>query len=219
MRIVQDLSIETDSDELPDERQGTKVITEVLEATQDSLFPLQGALGYEIHQSLFIGPNCLVVEGASDLLYIQTISAFLQGLGRAGLSADWTITPVGGAGNVPTFVALIGAHTNLNIAVLIDFQKKGQQSVENLYKSKLLKKQNVLTFADYVEGNEADIEDMFDPEFYLNLVNGEFNTSLGLGDLSVTHPRILHRLEQHLESNPLSDGVSFNHYRPSSLLQ
>ena len=215
VRIVQDLSIETDSDELPDERQGTKVITEVLEATQDSLFPLQGALGYEIHQSLFIGPNCLVVEGASDLLYIQTISAFLQGLGRAGLSADWTITPVGGAGNVPTFVALIGAHTNLNIAVLIDFQKKGQQSVENLYKSKLLKKQNVLTFADYVEGNEADIEDMFDPEFYLNLVNGEFNTSLGLGDLSVTHPRILHRLEQHLESNPLSDGVSFNHYRPA----
>ena len=47
-------SIEAHSDDLPAERQGTKVSTDVLEATSDSLFPLQGALGYEIHQSLFI---------------------------------------------------------------------------------------------------------------------------------------------------------------------
>ena len=47
VRIVQDLSIEPHSDDLPEERQGTKVSTDVLEATSDSLFPLQGALGYE----------------------------------------------------------------------------------------------------------------------------------------------------------------------------
>ena len=122
---------------------------------------------------------------------------------------------MGGANNVPTFVALIGARTNLNVAVLIDFQKKDQQFVENLYKSKLLKKQNVLTFADYIVGSEADIEDMFDPELYLKLVNSEFNSSLGLSDLPMTHPRILNRLEQHLESTPLSGGVPFNHYRPA----
>ena len=215
VRIVQDLSVETDSDALPGEREGTKVITEVLEATPDSLFPLQGALGYEIHQTLFVGPNCLVVEGASDLLYIQTISASLQARGRRGLSADWTITPVGGANNVATFVALIGARTTLNVAVLIDFQTKDQQSIENIYKSKLLKKRNVLTFADYVEGNEADIEDMFDSAFYLKLVRGEFGISLGVGDLSATHPRVLRRLEQHFESSLRPDEVQFNHYRPA----
>ena len=215
VRIVQDLSIEAESDDLPEDQQGTKVLTDVLDATQDSLFPLQGALGYEIHQSLFIGPNCLIVEGASDLLYIQTMSALLQSRGRRGLNSQWTITPVGGANNVPTFVALIGARSNLNVAVLIDFQKKDQQFVENLYKSKLLKKQNVLTFAEYAEGSEADIEDMFDPELYLKLVNSEFNSSLGLSDLPMTRPRILQRLEQHLESTPLSGGVPFNHYRPA----
>jgi hypothetical protein len=98
VRIVQDLSIEPNSDDLPGERQGTQVITEVLDATPDSLFPLQGALGYEIYQTLFIGPNSLVVEGVSDLLYIQTISALLQARGEAGLGAAWTITPVGGSG-------------------------------------------------------------------------------------------------------------------------
>ena len=120
VRIVQDLSIELDSDDLSTEQQGTKVITEVLEAIPDSLFPLQGALGYEIYQTLFIGPNSLVVEGVSDLLYIQTISALLQQKGKTGLNPDWTITPVGSSDKVPTFVALLGANTNLNIAVLIE---------------------------------------------------------------------------------------------------
>ena len=215
VRIVQDLSIESDSDELPEEQQGTKVTTEILDATPDSLFPLQGALGYEIHQTLFIGPNSLVVEGASDLIYIQTMSAFLQEKGTEGLSGDWTITPVGGADKVPTFVALIGAQTSLNVAVLIDYQKKDRQVIENLYKRKLLNKRHVVTFADFVSRSEADIEDMFNPEFYMELVNGAYGCSIAVGDLSTSHPRILRRLEDYLENNPLPGGVSFNHYRPA----
>ncbi len=215
VRIVQDLSIEPRADEHREEMQGTKVITEVLDATPDSLFPLQGALGYEIHQTLFIGPNNLVVEGVSDLLYIQIISALLQEMGRVGLSADWTITPVGGADKVATFVALIGAQSNLNIAVLVDYQKKDRQSIENLYKRKLLKKRQVLTYADYVGSSEADVEDMFDPDFYLKLVNGAFGSSVSLTDLTSRHPRILRRLKEHLESNSLPNGASFNHYGPA----
>lgn len=215
VRIVQDLSIDQNSDDLSEEQEGTKVITEVLDATPDSLFPLQGALGYEISQTLFVGPNSLVVEGVSDLLYIQTISALLQAGERAGLSADWTITPVGGSDKVPTFVALLGARTNLNVAVLIDYQKKDQQNIENLYKKKLLRKSHVLTYADFVSKGEADIEDMFDPKFYLKLVNGTFGSSIKLANLPRTHPRILRRLEQHLKKNPLPENMGFNHYRPA----
>ena len=160
VRIVQDLSVEEESDDLPDDRQGTRVITEVLDATPDSLFPLQGALGYEIHQTLFVGPNCLIVEGASDLLYLQTMSDLLEKQGRIGLSTQWTITPVGGAGKVPTFVALIGAQTHLNVAVLVDSHEYDRQQIENLYRKKLLKKQKVLTFADFTQGDEADVEDL-----------------------------------------------------------
>lgn len=215
VRIVQDLSIEPNADDLPEEQQGTQVITEVLKATPDSLFPLQGAIGYEIYQTLFIGPNCLVVEGVSDLLYIQTISELLKQRGKVGLSRDWTITPVGGSDKVPTFVALIGAQEHLNVAVLIDYQKKDQQSIENLYKIKLLQKKRVRTYAEFVTGDEADVEDMFDAEFYLGLVNGEFKTDLALTDLPQGPSRILNRLEQHFENNPLPNGAKFNHYRPA----
>ena len=215
VRIVQDLSIEPNSDDIPEEKQGTRVITEVLEATPDSLFPLQGALGYEIYQTLFIGPNSLVVEGSSDILYIQALSSMLQKKGKAGLSKDWTLTPVGGSGNVTTFVALIGAQTKLNVAVLIDYQKRDRQSIENLYKTKLMEKKKIHTYADFVEADEADIEDLFGDEFYLQLVNGEFETNLTVDDLPIGSPRILKRLEKYFKQNPLPNNVNFNHYRPA----
>ena len=215
VRIVQDLSIEPHSDDLPEERQGTQVITEVLDASTDSLFPLQGALGYEISQSLFIGPNCLVVKGPTDMLYIQIISSLLQKRGEEGLSTNWTITPVGGSGKVSTFVALIGAQKDLKVAVLIDYQKKDQQRIEHLYKMKLLKKKSVFTYAKFVKADEADVEDMFDTKFYLKLVNLSYKTSIDLDDQSMEHPRILHHIMQYLKKNPLPKNSNFNHYRPA----
>ena len=217
VRIVQDRSIEPlgAGEILSEDEQGTKVFEDVLLAHQDSLFPLQGALGYEIHQTLFVGPNCLVVEGVSDLLYIQTISGLLQQRGKPGLSPQWTITPVGGSDKVSTFVALLGAQGNLNLATLIDFQKKDQQNIENLYKSKLLSKANVLTFDQFVMSSEADIEDMFDVDFYLKILNAEFNTNIQENDLVSQHPRVLVRIENYIEGNPLPNSAPLNHYRPA----
>ncbi len=194
-------------------------LIDVLEAGPDSLFPLQGALGYEIYQTLFIGPNSLVVEGVSDLLYIQTVSGYLQAKGRVGLDSRWTITPVGGSDKVPTFVALIGSQKNLNVATLVDFQKGNQQLIENLYKKKLLKKSHVLTFADFTGKKESDIEDMFDEIFYVELVNGEFVDSLlakvQVKDLTSNTPRILVKLEDYFTKKSLKSGTKFNHYRPA----
>jgi len=218
IRIVQDKSMDSDQT-LPKDEDGTKVITEVLEATQDSLFPLQGALGYNIYQTLFVGPNSLVVEGVSDLLYLQTISALLDSRHREKLSDKWTVTPVGGADKVPTFVALLGAQRGLKIATLIDLQKKDRQSIENLYKKKLLKKQNLLTFADFTDSSEADIEDMFSTDFYLQLVNAEYasdlNTPIKPEMLTSKTLRIVPRLEQLFVAKPPKSGTQFNHYRPA----
>jgi predicted ATPase len=218
VRIVQDKSMDTE-EALPAQEEGTKVLGDVLEATEDSLFPLQGALGYEIHQTLFIGPNSLVVEGVSDLLFLQSISGLLEASGREGLSTKWTITPVGGSDKVPTFVALLGAQKGLNIATLIDIQKKDAQMIENLYKRKLLKKKNVLTFGDFTGTAEADIEDMLNPGVYISLVNAEYASDLSSpiveSKLGAAGTRILARLDQHFKNSPLKSAKQFNHYRPA----
>lgn len=218
VRIVQDISIDSDEN-LPEIEKGTKVINDFSSATDDSLFPLQGALGYEIHQTLFVGPNCLIVEGTSDLLYLQTISGILDRKGKASLSDEWTITPVGGSDKVPTFIALLGSQNNLNIATLIDLQKKDEQRISNLFKKKLLNKKKVLTFADFVAGDEADIEDIFDFEFYVKLLNLEYKKEMSkkikTPDIKSMHPRAIVKIESYFEENPLKASNKFSHYRPA----
>ncbi|PJN93604.1 hypothetical protein CNY89_19630, partial [Amaricoccus sp. HAR-UPW-R2A-40] len=45
-----------------------------------TLFPIQAALGYDLAQSLFIGPNNLVVEGVTDYWILSSVSAYLAEL-------------------------------------------------------------------------------------------------------------------------------------------
>jgi predicted ATPase len=217
VRIVQDLGIDA-TEALPKEDDGTKVLANVFDATDDSLFPLQGALGYEIQQTLFIGPNSLVVEGVADMLYLRAVSAQLERERRVGLSEKWVITPVGGSGKVPTFVSLLAPQKGMNVATLLDIQSSDRPLVEDLYKKKLLTKKQVSTYADFTGGSEADVEDMFERGFYLELVNAEFAGQLKgkitLSKLNAKEPRTLRAIDAWLADNPMKSG-SFGHYRPA----
>jgi predicted ATP-dependent endonuclease of OLD family len=79
VRTVEDV-VRYRPDEEP-EVLGTKVGDDVLSTDRDTLFPLQGALGYELSQSLFVGEHTLLVEGPSDVLYLQVFSNKLKSLG------------------------------------------------------------------------------------------------------------------------------------------
>lgn len=217
VRIVQDLGIDA-TESLPKDEDGTKVLANVFDGTDDSLFPLQGALGYEIQQTLFIGPNSLVVEGVADMLYLRAVSAQLEREGRVGLSEQWVITPVGGSGKVPTFVSLLAPQKGINVATLLDIQRGDKQLIEDLYKKKLLTKKQVSTYADFTGGSEADVEDMFDRDFYIEIVNAEFagqlKAKITKSKLNADEPRTLRAIETWLADNPMKTG-SFGHYRPA----
>lgn len=172
------------------------MLDDVFAASADSLFPRQGALGYELHQTLFVGPYTV----------LQAMSAILQEEKRTGVDPRWTIAPVGGSAKVPTFVALLGSQKGMTIATLIDSQTADHKKIEGLYREKLLKKANVMTFADFTKTAEADIEDMFSAEFYIDLVNAEFEAQLAapvyLKALKSKEPTILERLEKYFEEHP-----------------
>ncbi len=87
--------------------------------TQNTLFPLQAALGYDIAQNLFVSKNNLLVEGVADLIYLTVMSDLLKSHGKTSLKEEVTIVPVGGLDKVSTFVSLLGAN-KLNIVCLLD---------------------------------------------------------------------------------------------------
>jgi hypothetical protein len=156
----------------------------------------------------------LLIEGPADLLYIHGVSALLARAGREGLSEKWTLTPVGGSGRIPVFVRLLTNQRGMIVATLLDIQESDRTSIEGLYKGKLLKQANVRTYAEYTGTKEADVEDMFDEDFYLRLVNDEYHLIAPIlsSDLTSRAPRLLKRLEPVLATK-LSGP--FSHYRPA----
>lgn len=219
VRTVEDVVIRKPDDEI--EIRGTKVGDQVLSTDRDTLFPLQNALGYEMTQSLFVGPNTLLVEGPSDILYLQVMSNALASMKRIGLSSKWTVCPVGGVDKVASFVALFGGN-KLNIAVLTDYASGQKKKVEELKKSAMIRDgSRVLLATDFVQQPEADVEDLFGRKAYLRLVDAacgipqEKSLENVLGVEANT--RVVKDVDDHFKVKP-DFGDVFNHFTPAQWL-
>ena len=215
VRLVENLSLKQESNQGKYRDVGTKVYPNALKVSKGSLLPLQTTLGYDISQNIFIGRNNLIVEGASDLVYITILSSYLEKNGMRRLDPAWNIVPAGNVEKVASFVALFGANTDLNFAVLVDSHKKGWQRVENTCDEGFIDKERILTYADFTSHKEADVEDMFTQNFYLNLVSQAYSRSIKVEHLPIKHPRIIKRLEKYFEIHPLPNNDWFSHLKPA----
>ncbi|MCY3816196.1 MAG: AAA family ATPase [Gammaproteobacteria bacterium] len=219
VRIVED---KVDRQRTPPKSIGTRVSQDVLKVEADTLFPLQGALGYEATQSLFVGEHTLLVEGPSDILYLQALSDALKSCGRIGLDTRWTICPSGGIDRIMPFVSLF-AGKQLHIAVLSDVAQGAKGKVEKIRSSDILKAGHFYTVADFLDQTEADIEDVFEPQLYAEIVNRTYELPEShrvtveklVQDTSTT--RLVKKIEALFKVMP-SDIPMFDHYTPASWL-
>jgi predicted ATP-dependent endonuclease of OLD family len=193
---------------------GSIISNSIQEKDPNTLFPLQAALGYDIAQNLFISPKNLLVEGVSDLMYLQVMSNVLLSLGREGLKEDITIVPVGGLDKVATFISLLRGQ-ELQIACLLDTftDAKGKAKVEDLIVGKIIQKNKIKFFDEFVDDyKQADIEDMFTKNDYLKIYNAANKKDVKVSDLKGSIKPIIIQLNDFL-------GVSrFNHYTPANTL-
>ncbi len=203
---------------------GTKVSEDVLSRDPDTLFPLQGALGYEITQTLFVGKNTLLLEGPSDVLYLKVLAQALAKLGRTGLSPSWTLCPVGGIGNIRSFVGLF-AGSNLNIAVLTDFAQGAKKEVERVRALEVLRQGRVLTIDQFVGKSEADTEDLFEEDLFIQIVNGAYglkgNAQISKKKLNaegMVSERVVENVEKFFNLKVPLEVAEFDHYRPAEYL-
>jgi predicted ATP-dependent endonuclease of OLD family len=220
VRIVEDVIVEHKG-KRPDVK-GTKVTADVLAVGDDTLFPLQGALGYEMTQSLFIGANTWLVEGPSDILYLKILSQALIKRGREGMSGKWNLCPAGGIDKLAPFVRLFGSN-NLNVAVLSDIANGDKTKIENLKKAEILKAGHFYTCADFVDQLEADVEDFFDADLFVDILNGAYKppaTHIVSRDalmVAAPTPRIVKKAEALFNLMP-PEVANFDHFGPSRWL-
>lgn len=220
VRIVEDVVDRSGRRPTP---HGTKVSSDILVTDKETLFPLQGALGYDITQSLFVGENTLLVEGASDVLYLQAFSDALKRRGREPLDQRWTLCPAGSIDKIQPFVSLFGGN-HLNVAVLTDMAQGNKKALTKLKQSQILEVGHLYTIADFVDKDEADSEDLFEEALFLRIVNKAFDlpaehelTFESLSEVRDKIPRVVRRVEAAFNTMP-NTIPTFDHFTPASWL-
>ncbi|MEV5823008.1 AAA family ATPase [Micromonospora haikouensis] len=174
------------------------VITPVnLSADRTTILPVEAALGYTVAQHLFLGhgPH-LAVEGSSDFVFLIRMSAHLTALGRNGLDPRMSIIPVGGATNMPAFVALFGRR--LDVRALVDGAETNKVSTKIRQAAEAVGvDQHKIVILGETPGlpNTADIEDLFTVKDYLWLYTRTLST-LDEADLPQTPEPILRRISK-----------------------
>lgn len=200
-------------------KEGTKITGDLAGSSDESVFPLQAALGYSIAQNLFIAKKNILVEGPAELILLQHMGALLEASGKPGLG-DAILVPVGGLVKVATFVALLGSNT-LQLVVLHGRPAAPHQKLEDLIAQKLIERKRVLNYSMFLDpaSGEVGIEDLLPADVYIAAFNQAYATELNGVTLTAAdlgeQPCIIEGINHWLKSKGitlLKDG-GFNHYR------
>ena len=197
---------------------GTVVSDDVMVHDSETVFPLQVAMGYQLAQSLFLAPHCLLVNSPSDQIYLQVLGEAVSAQGRPSLDPRWVTIPVGGADNLPTYVSLLGENY-VNVAIMMDVSPKSRARIEA--KHGKTGYNSPIRMVEVTKIRDADMEDLFDPHFYLKLVNTvyahELPYELTMKAISGPSPRIAQRIQKFFEKENVCGGY-FDSYRPAAYL-
>ena len=146
--------------EMPDRREGTKVHTRLAVDDPKSIYPLQAALGYDLAQSMFTHQRNLVVEGVTDLLYVEALNAAFAAEGKDALDEGIAIVPAGSASKVVYYSTILTSQ-DLKVAALLDSDAAGDRAAEQEALWQLLTDKRILRTGDHVDGvQRAEIEDL-----------------------------------------------------------
>lgn len=187
---------------------GSKVHKDWATADKDARFTLQAALGLSWSQSLFVGQFNLVVEGVTDYWFLTVISTLLKDAGETGLDEQLVVTPAGGASKV-AYVGTILHGQELNVAVLLDSDKEGDDAFKQLVHSWILKDRMVLRVGQILgaAGNRT-LEDLFDEAYYVAQTQSAYAKELAgkkLTPAAKSGLSVVERIAEFLKTVGISD--------------
>ena len=199
---------------------GTFVSDDTLSNDRETVFPIQVALGYQMAQTLFLAPHCLMVNYPSDLIYLQVLGEAVASIGQMRLDPRWVVIPVGGADNLPTFISTLGENY-VSVAVMMDVSTKNRVKLDQINRNAAVQRHNPIKWVEVAKVRTADIEDLFEPTFYLKLVNeayaNELREPVTMKSITDANPRIVQRLDAYFRRQRIAGG-RFDPYRPAALL-
>ena len=98
--------------------------------------------------------------------------------------------PVGGLEKIPTFIALL--NQQLNVAAIHDSDGKGITRLQDMVDKKVIDAANVINLLKFAESTKAaDLEDLFEEDWYLELLSKSGVAKIEKANLKSKHPRVV----------------------------
>ena len=131
-----------------------------------SVYAVDAALGLTVSRTLLSGCQPVVVEGASDQLYLVAIKNYLIGHGLLAPTRDLLFFPAGGVRGISKLVTVVSGADEERPIVLLDSDNEGeakaQQLRANLYNDC---PDRVLLVEEFTKLSSSEIEDLWPQEF------------------------------------------------------
>lgn len=148
--------------EMIDRQTGTKIHKSMTAKDNGAILPLQEALGYNLAQSLFFHQKNLVLEGITDMWYLETISNLLKSEGEIGINEEIALIPANSASKIVYFATILHAQ-DFKVAALLDSDTAGDEAAKQDTLVLTLGTKRILRTKDVCNrrANSIEIEDLF----------------------------------------------------------
>jgi len=143
--------------ELTDRAIGTKVNNKIISNDPAALFPLQEALGYNLAQSMFTSKKNVLLEGLTDLWYLEGINSLLD----KNLDSNIALLPVGTSAKISYYASML-SNNDLKSVALLDSDGAGDKAATQDTVVNALSTKNILRTKEFLdrEIKNSEIEDI-----------------------------------------------------------
>lgn len=165
--------------ELTDRAIGTKVNNKIVSNDPAALFPLQEALGYNLAQSMFTAKKNVLLEGLTDLWYLEGINSLLN----KNLDSNIALLPVGTSAKVSYYASML-SNNDLKTVALLDSDTAGEKAATQETVIHSLGAKNILRTKEFLsrEIKNSEIEDII-RETLAKIFQDEYEIELNVADL------------------------------------
>lgn len=129
-------------------------------------YAVHSALNLSVAESLLVGCQPVLVEGASDQHYLTAVKSLLLSAGRIKPKRELVFPPCGGAKTARVVASILTGRDETLPTVLLDSDAPGHRLADTLKKELYLAHPGrVLLVGDYVGIEHAEMEDLFPPRY------------------------------------------------------
>lgn len=170
---------------------------------EKSIYPVHAALGLTVSDTLLLGCLPVLVEGASDQIYLNLIKRYLIAEGKLRHSKELVFVPTGGIRGVKPISSLVSARDSTLPFVFIDSDKSGRDFKNKLISSEYnTHKDKVLEVSDFIGEAQYEIEDLLPVESIIREIDRMYRMSETLfEDVYQTDEPVVNQIEAWAELN------------------